>query len=202
VDRPSQASTRTDPMHTGSGEKTGVDRPSQASIRTDPRHSVQAEETRGQQPSQALQPPHIHHIPSRDDIRTWIRGADVPATAALDLLSDKQLGRALVHHKMILQVPKDWWIDPVTGLYSACTVLATDCKKIAGHMYLDCQVIKPDKARREGQIIQFPVGKTNGNRPLHIRRLLNLRFDNPRTLGDLRGRTRRYRHPRTGPQAP
>jgi len=55
---------------------------------------------------------------------------------------------------------------------------------------LDCQVIKPDKARREGQIIQFPVGKTNGNRPLHVRRLLDLRFNNPRTLGDPRGWSR------------
>jgi len=148
-------------------------------------HSGQQGRSQVEQPSQALQPPYVPSIPSRDDIRTWIRGADVPATASLDTLSDKQLGRALVHHKTILQLPKDWWIDPVTGKYTACTVLATDCKKIAGHMYLDCQIIKPDKARREGQILQIPVGKTNGNRPLHVRRLLDLRFNNPRTLGDL-----------------
>mmetsp|Transcript_30789 Transcript_30789/g.63725 ORF Transcript_30789/g.63725 Transcript_30789/m.63725 type:complete len:429 (+) Transcript_30789:837-2123(+) len=30
-----------------------------------------------------------------------------PESASLDVLSDKQLGRAVVHHKMILQVPKD-----------------------------------------------------------------------------------------------
>jgi len=32
----------------------------------------------------------------------------VSDSASLDVLSDKQLGRAVVHHKMILQVPKDW----------------------------------------------------------------------------------------------
>mmetsp|Transcript_60386 Transcript_60386/g.124136 ORF Transcript_60386/g.124136 Transcript_60386/m.124136 type:complete len:312 (+) Transcript_60386:72-1007(+) len=137
------------------------------------------------QPSQALHPPSVPHIPAQDDIRTWIRGADVPSTASLDLLSDKQLGRALVHHKMLLQVPKDWWIDPVTGEYTACTVMATACHKIAGQMYIDCQIIKPDRARREGQVLQLSVGTARGKQPLNLRKLLNLRFNNPRTLGDL-----------------
>mmetsp|Transcript_60384 Transcript_60384/g.124124 ORF Transcript_60384/g.124124 Transcript_60384/m.124124 type:complete len:327 (+) Transcript_60384:72-1052(+) len=137
------------------------------------------------QPSQALHPPSVPHIPAPDDIHTWIRGADVPSTASLDLLLDKQLGRALVHHKMILQVPKDWWIDPVTGEYTACTVLATACHKIAGHMYIDCQIVKPDRARREGQLLQLPVGKARGKQPLNLHKLLDLRFNNPCTLGDL-----------------
>mmetsp|Transcript_61418 Transcript_61418/g.126829 ORF Transcript_61418/g.126829 Transcript_61418/m.126829 type:complete len:236 (-) Transcript_61418:251-958(-) len=164
-------------------QKDSARQPSQALPHT--RRSGMDSTSWAEQPSQALQPPHVNHIPSWDDIRTWVLGANVPANAALDLLSNKQLGCALVHHKMILQVPKDWWIDPITGQYLPCTVLATGCNKIAGQMYLNCQVIKPDKARREGQIIQFPVGKTNGNRPLHVRRLLDLRFNNPRTLGDL-----------------
>mmetsp|Transcript_30551 Transcript_30551/g.63129 ORF Transcript_30551/g.63129 Transcript_30551/m.63129 type:complete len:92 (-) Transcript_30551:91-366(-) len=91
---------------------------------------------------------------------------------------------------MILQLPRDWWIDPNTGQYTPCTVLATECKKIAGNMYLDCQIIKPDNARREGQILQLPVGKARNKHPLNARRLLDLRFNNPRTLGDLGGRTR------------
>jgi len=39
------------------------------------------------------------------DARTWIRGADIPLDASLRLLSDKQLGRALSHHKLVLQLP-------------------------------------------------------------------------------------------------
>mmetsp|Transcript_61453 Transcript_61453/g.126937 ORF Transcript_61453/g.126937 Transcript_61453/m.126937 type:complete len:138 (-) Transcript_61453:92-505(-) len=43
---------------------------------------------------------------------TWTTGADVPVDAALHILSDKQLGRALAHHKLILHLPIDWWINP------------------------------------------------------------------------------------------
>mmetsp|Transcript_29890 Transcript_29890/g.61459 ORF Transcript_29890/g.61459 Transcript_29890/m.61459 type:complete len:480 (-) Transcript_29890:392-1831(-) len=71
-----------------------------------------------------------------------------PESASLDVLSDKQLGRAVVHHKMIL----------------------------------DCQVVKPDSARREGQILQLPVGTAKRRHTLHLRRLY--------------GRARRYRSPR------
>jgi len=74
-----------------------------------------------------------------------------PESASLDVLSDKQLGRAVVHHKMIL----------------------------------DCQVVKPDSARREGQILQLPVGTAKRRHTLHLRRLLQLRYNNPRTLADL-----------------
>mmetsp|Transcript_29944 Transcript_29944/g.61572 ORF Transcript_29944/g.61572 Transcript_29944/m.61572 type:complete len:247 (+) Transcript_29944:34-774(+) len=39
------------------------------------------------------------------DVRTWVRGSDIPLDASLRLLSDKQLGRALAHHKLVLQLP-------------------------------------------------------------------------------------------------
>jgi len=108
-----------------------------------------------------------------------------PDSAVLDLLTDKQLGRAIVHHKMVLQVPQDWWRDPTTGRLTACTVMATGCTKLAGQFYLDCQVVKPDKARREGHILQLPVGSAKGRHTWHLRRLLDLRFNHPRTLADL-----------------
>jgi len=109
----------------------------------------------------------------------------VPDTAAISLLSDKQLGRVLAHHKTVLQVPQDWWINPVTGKKTACTVMATACTKIAGAYYLDCQLIKPDAARKSGHILQLPVSAAKGKHTLHLRRLLNIRFNNPSTLSDL-----------------
>mmetsp|Transcript_60986 Transcript_60986/g.125719 ORF Transcript_60986/g.125719 Transcript_60986/m.125719 type:complete len:93 (-) Transcript_60986:295-573(-) len=86
---------------------------------------------------------------------------------------------------MVLQVPKDWWRDPNTGRLTACTVMATSCTKLAGQFYVDCQIIKPDNARREGQILQLPVGAAKGRHPWHLRRLLDLRFNKPRTMADL-----------------
>mmetsp|Transcript_30763 Transcript_30763/g.63643 ORF Transcript_30763/g.63643 Transcript_30763/m.63643 type:complete len:452 (-) Transcript_30763:341-1696(-) len=40
------------------------------------------------------------------DVRTWTRGADVPLDAAIGILSDQQLGRALAHHKLLLHLPR------------------------------------------------------------------------------------------------
>mmetsp|Transcript_62290 Transcript_62290/g.129193 ORF Transcript_62290/g.129193 Transcript_62290/m.129193 type:complete len:133 (-) Transcript_62290:721-1119(-) len=119
------------------------------------------------------------------DPRMWVRGADVPDTAVLSLLSNKQLGRAIAHHKTVLQIPKDWWRDPTTGTMTACTVMATSCVKIASQYYLDCQLLKPTAARKAGHVLQIPVGAAKGKNQWNLRRLLNLRFDNPRTLADL-----------------
>jgi len=68
---------------------------------------------------------------------------------------------------------------------TTCSVMATDCKKVAGHYYLDFQLVTPDSALREGQILQIPVGTTRGKSPFNLRRLLNICFNNPRTLVDL-----------------
>jgi len=114
-----------------------------------------------------------------------VRGADVPDSAVIALLTDKQLGRTLAHHKVVLQVPQDWWRDPATGRMTACSVMATACVKVAGHYYLDCQIVKPDRACKEGQILQLPVGAARGKTPWNLRRLLNIRFNNPRTVADL-----------------
>mmetsp|Transcript_60981 Transcript_60981/g.125700 ORF Transcript_60981/g.125700 Transcript_60981/m.125700 type:complete len:410 (+) Transcript_60981:404-1633(+) len=119
------------------------------------------ETTRVQQPSESQRPA-------------------TPDSAVLDILTDKQLGREIV-----LQVPADWWRDPNTGRLTACTVMATLCTKLAGQIYVDCQIVKPDNARRDGHILQLPVGSAKGCHPWHLRRLLDLRFNHPRTLADL-----------------
>jgi len=45
------------------------------------------------------------HVDHRD-VRTWTSGADVPLDASLQILTDKQLGRALSHHKLLLHLPR------------------------------------------------------------------------------------------------
>ena len=54
-----------------------------------------------------------------------------------------------------------------------------------GITYLNCQILKPTTCRREGQILQFPVSGQKGVHPWHVRRLLNLRHNNPHTLDDI-----------------
>mmetsp|Transcript_61456 Transcript_61456/g.126949 ORF Transcript_61456/g.126949 Transcript_61456/m.126949 type:complete len:282 (-) Transcript_61456:741-1586(-) len=61
---------------------------------------------REQAPAQPAR--HFDHT----DVRTWTTGADVPLDTSLQILSDKQLGRALAHHKLLLHLPVDWWINP------------------------------------------------------------------------------------------
>ena len=97
-------------------------------------------------------------------------GADVPLDASLAILSDKQLGRALAHHKLVLQVPADWWKNPATQRFTACSVMVDKCAKIGGSYYLDCTILKPDAAHEQNQVLQLPVGKTQYN----VRRLLDL----------------------------
>ena len=105
----------------------------------------------------------------------------MPLDASLVILSDKQLGWALAHHKMVLQVPADWWRNPTTQRFTACSVMVDKCEKIGGSYYLNCTVLKPDAAHRQNHILQLPVWKTQYN----VRRLLDLRYNKPALLADL-----------------
>ena len=116
---------------------------------------------------------------------TWTTGAKVPLDAAISTMADKHLGKALAHHKVVLQLPQDWWFNPTTQKPRACTVMCTEAKTIRGATYLNCQVIKPTSCRHEGQVLQFPVSGLNGVHTYHVRRLLNLRHNSPSTLADI-----------------
>ena len=100
------------------------------------------------------------------DVRTWNRGIDVPLSAALSILTDKQLGRGLSHHKMLLSVPEDWWRNPDTGQLTACTIMVNECVKISarGH-YLNCTILKPDAAMKQGQLLQLLISDCKGQTP-------------------------------------
>mmetsp|Transcript_29600 Transcript_29600/g.60737 ORF Transcript_29600/g.60737 Transcript_29600/m.60737 type:complete len:449 (+) Transcript_29600:267-1613(+) len=83
---------------------------------------------------------------------------------------------------------------PISSLDEQWRTTKWFCRSPAtGGEILDCQLVTPSSARREGQILQLPVGTTRGKSPYNLRRLLNIRFNHPRTLGDLVG---------AGPQTP
>eukprot|EP00961_Rhodomonas_salina_P291511 3932056-Rhodomonas_salina.1 len=82
------------------------------------------------------------------DPRTWVSGADVPVTASLQILSDKLLGRALVHHRFQFKLPKEWWYNRKSKQYEAVTAVATSCKKINCNYYVDCSILSPAPSQR------------------------------------------------------
>jgi hypothetical protein len=116
---------------------------------------------------------------------TWTTGAKVPLDACITTMADKHLGKALAHHKVVLHLPKDWWVNPRTQLQTACTVMCMEMKGIKNQAYLNCQVILPTACRDEGHIIRFPVSSQNGIHTWNIRRLLNLQHNNPPTLDNI-----------------
>jgi len=78
----------------------------------------------------------IYAAPSvlaRKDYRGWTLGMHVPAHAELELLSDIQLGRALVHHQYMLELPAGYFQYPDTADTSqAVIVVAKATSKIKG----------------------------------------------------------------------
>ena len=82
---------------------------------------------------------------------------------------------------MVLTLPRDWWQNPATQHMTACSVMVDECVKLGGGFYLNCTILKPDSALKEGQILQLPVSKT----PYNLRKLLELRYNSPATLADL-----------------
>ena len=70
----------------------------------------------------------IYAAPSvlmRKDYRGWNPGIHVPAHAELESLSDIQLGRALVHHQYMLELPVEYFQHPdIANASQAVTVVA------------------------------------------------------------------------------
>eukprot|EP00961_Rhodomonas_salina_P303017 3941063-Rhodomonas_salina.2 len=124
------------------------------------------------------------HVDPRDP-HTWVSGADVPLDASLSVMSDKQLAAALVHHKPVFRLPKEWWINNATGQMEACTVVPTSFRKINNHWYVDCTNAKPVVNKRHAHVLQFAVSSSKGVHKLHIRKFLDLRYNNLKTLVDL-----------------
>eukprot|EP00961_Rhodomonas_salina_P149199 2008104-Rhodomonas_salina.1 len=110
-------------------------------------------------------------------------GLSLPASAALTLLTDLQLAKALVHHEYVLQLPQDWWVHPDTGQLTACTVRAVQYEKMKGQIYLRCHFIDPVDMRHEGMQLQLPLSHDAQIEQWNIRRLIS--FNRPQTLADI-----------------
>eukprot|EP00961_Rhodomonas_salina_P021744 292594-Rhodomonas_salina.2 len=119
------------------------------------------------------------------DPRTWVSGADVPVTASLQILSDKLLGRALVHHCFQFKLPKEWWYNRKTKQYEAVTAVATSCKKINSNYYVDCSILSPAPSNSHAHVLQFAVGPCKGKEPWNIQKHLDHLFNKQLTLLDI-----------------
>ena len=114
----------------------------------------------------------------------------VPAHAELELLSDIQLGRALVHHQYMLELPAGYFQHPNTGDASqAVTVVAKATLKIKEFVYLLADIIGPATRLQENLAeLHVPIRSGNTPRTKHpytIRNHLNAVFAHPQTLADI-----------------
>ena len=89
----------------------------------------------------------------------------VPAHAELELLSDIQLGRALVHHQYMPELPARYVQHPDTADASqAVTVVAKAILKIKGFVYLLADIIGPATLLQDN-LAQLHVLIRSGNTP-------------------------------------
>jgi len=124
------------------------------------------------------------------DYRGWTLGMHVPAHAELELLSDIQLGRALVHHQYMLELPARYFQHPdTTNTSQAVTVVAKATLKIKGFVYLLANIIGPATLLQDNLAeLQVPIRSGNTPRTKHprtIRNHLNAVFAYTQTLADI-----------------
>ena len=98
-----------------------------------PWREVEGHYSPGYEPASATQ---IYTAPSvltRKYYRGWTLGMHVPAHAELEFLSDIQLGRVLVHHQYMLELPAGYLQHPdAADASQAVTVVAKATLKIKG----------------------------------------------------------------------
>eukprot|EP00961_Rhodomonas_salina_P124204 1674081-Rhodomonas_salina.1 len=105
----------------------------------------------------------------------------VPLNAVpIQQLSDMKLARAMVEHKVILELPATWWIHPDTSRYQKCTALPVLAYSEKKFTYLNAEILDPPDLR-ESTELQLPVSTGKWN----LRSLLNINFDYPKTLRDV-----------------
>jgi len=153
----------------------------------------QTRESTHHSPQLAAASPASYDAPSvltRKDYRGCTLGMHVPAHAELELLSDIQLGRALVHHQYMPELPARYVQHPDTADASqAVTVVAKAILKIKGFVYLLADIIGPATLLQDN-LAQLHVLIRSGNtprtkHPYTIRNHLNAVFAHPQTLADI-----------------
>ena len=135
----------------------------------------------------------IYTAPSllaRKDYRGWTLGMHIPAHAELELLSDVQLGKVLVHHQYMLELPAGYFKHPDTGdAMQAVTVVAKAIQKSKGFVYLLADIIGPAALLQDNLAeLHVPIRSGNTPRTQHsytIRNHLTATFAHPQTLADI-----------------
>ena len=127
---------------------------------------------------------------TRKDYRGWTLDMHVPAHTELELLSDIQLGRALVHHQYMLELPAGYFQHPDTADASrAVTVVAKATLKIKDFIYLLADNIEPATHLQDTLAeLHVPIrsGETPRTKHPHtIRNHPNAVFAHPQTLADI-----------------
>jgi len=91
----------------------------------------------------------------------------VPAHTELELLSDIQLGRALVHHQYMLELPAGYFQNPDTADASqAVTVVAKAISKIKGFVYLLADIVR-SATLLQNNLAELHVPIRSGNTSRH-----------------------------------
>ena len=127
---------------------------------------------------------------TRKDYRGWTLDMHVPAHTELELLSDIQLGRALVHHQYMLKLPAGYFQHPDTADASrAVTVVAKATLKIKDFIYLLADNIEPATHLRDTLAeLHVPIrsGETPRTKHPHtISNHPNAVFAHPQMLADI-----------------
>ena len=120
------------------------------------------------------------------DYKRLKHGKDVPFDAELQYLKPQVLAQALVHHKLVIDLPDGIWTDEKTGKTSSCRVIATRAysRTKAKFWYVDFTILSHDNRLD----LQLPVrrGTTKSvNHAMNLQDLFRQLFNHPRTLEDL-----------------
>ena len=107
----------------------------------------------------------------------------VPAHAELELLSDIQPGRALVHDQYMFELPAGYFQHLDTADASqAVTVVAKATLKIKGFVYLLANIIGPATLLHDN-LAELHVPIRSGNTPLHYSQSPQCRICSPANVG-------------------
>ena len=131
---------------------------------------------------------------TRKDYHGWTLGMHVPAHAEIELLSDLQLAKALVHQQYMFELPAGYFQHPDTqDATQAVTVVSKAIQKCkggkGGFIYLILDIVGPPELMQDnlGELhVPIRSGKTaRTNHSYTIRDHLAAAFDRPQTLADI-----------------
>eukprot|EP00961_Rhodomonas_salina_P034193 460270-Rhodomonas_salina.3 len=91
-----------------------------------------------------------------------------------------KLARAMVEHKVILELLATWWINPDTCKYQKCTALPVLAYSEKKFTYLNAEILDP-QGLHEATELQLSVSTGKWN----LCSLLDINFHFPKTLSDV-----------------